>query len=125
MNNLGRPVSTIEDLRRQRANCLIKSEKAITKYTGQYNEMKRVLEHIVSNKIDTDEYDYIACRLSKLIKKMGPSTIFYSYYYENIDPKQNGSAKYFRFVCRDLLEQICELDRWRIDKRKLSLIMAN
>lgn len=116
---------TVEELIKKRTRCLISSEKAISKYPGQYFEINNLLKHIISEKIDISEYYGLACNLAKLLAKMGIGTIFYEYFHDNINPKQSGNIRYFRFVCRDLLDQIKDLNRWRINKRKMFLIKGS
>ncbi|MFO7557763.1 MAG: hypothetical protein R6X10_02945 [Desulfobacterales bacterium] len=113
---------TKEELEKRRLASLEQSEKAIIRFPDYYGEMKTLLNHVVTHKIDIDEYETIACTLAGLIEKMGTGTIFYHYFHENINPKKMGKAKYFRFFCRDLLDQVDELARWRHSKRKISRI---
>jgi hypothetical protein len=113
---------TKEELEKRRITALQQAEKAVIRCPDCYNEMKKILNHVVTKKIDIDEYESIACTLANLIEKMGKDTIFYHYFHENINPKKMGTAKYFRFFCRDLLDQVDELSKWRHSKRKISLI---
>jgi hypothetical protein len=113
---------TKEELEKKRFVSLQQSEKAIMRFPDCYFEMKKILTHVVTTKIDIDEYEAIACTLSGLIEKMGKDTIFYHYFHENINPKKMGTAKYFRFFCRDLLDQIDELAKWRHMERNISLV---
>ena len=122
MNNHKEITLTKEELERRRLVSLQQSAKAVIQFPECYAEMKRILDHVVTNKIDIDEYDAIACTLAGLIEKMGTDTIFYHYFHENINPKKMGKAKYFRFFCRDLLMQVDELARWRYAKRNISLV---
>jgi len=116
------PVPTKEELEKRRLNALQQAEKAVIRLPDCYNEMKKLLNHVVTKKIDIDEYESVACALANLIEKMGTDTVFYHYFHENINPKKLGTAKHFRFFCRDLLGQIDELSKWRHSKRKISLI---
>ncbi len=102
--------------------CILASDRAITKYPEQFRDIKQILNHIVSNLVDIDEYDKIALRLANLLEKMGKNTLFYYYFHQNIHPKKSGSAMYLRFVCKDLLNQIDELNEWRKNKRMLRCV---
>jgi len=122
MENDRKITLTKEELENRRLFSLRQSEKAVIKYPDSYGEMKKLLNHVVTKKIDIDEYETIACTLAGLIEKMGTDTIFYHYFHENINPKKMGKAKYFRFFCRDLLGQVDELTKWRHAERNISLI---
>jgi len=115
-------ILTKEELEKRRLNALQQAEKAIIRFPDCYHEMKKLLNHVVTQKIDIDEYESIACALANVIEKMGKDTIFYHYFHENINPKKMGTVKYFRFFCRDLLNQVDELAKWRHVKRNISLI---
>jgi len=122
MENDRESTLTKEELEKRRLASLQQSEKAIIRFPDCYDKMKTLLNHVVANKIDIDEYETIACTLAGLIEKMGTDTIFYHYFHENINPKKMGKAKYFRFFCRDLLDQVDELVKWRYAERNISLI---
>ncbi|OQY53598.1 MAG: hypothetical protein B6245_22650 [Desulfobacteraceae bacterium 4572_88] len=113
---------TREILEKRRLACLAISEKAVREHPREFHEIKRLLNYVLSNPIDIDRYFCTACTLAKLLDHMGKGTLFYHYYYENIHPNQFGRARYFRFMCRDLLEQINDLNQWRASRCKLVLI---
>ena len=112
------------DLKRQRHQCLIRSERAILDQPCCYAEIKRLLQHITAEPIDIDEYHPLAARLAALLEQMGPNTIFFLYYHENIDPACKGRARHLRAVGRDLMAQIDELNQWRGQQRKIKPVRA-
>jgi hypothetical protein len=81
-----------------------------------------MLGEVCENSIEIDAYFDTASRLSSLLKTMGSGTVFYNYFYENIDPCQSGNARFFRMLCRDLREQLRALNQWRKHRRHLRLI---
>ncbi len=118
------PAETIEDLKQKRHNALVRSEKAVAEHPEAYREIKILVGDVVSRTIDIGDYFSIANRLTRLLETLtrsGSGTIF-TYFFENIDPKQSGDVRYFRGMCLDLLEQLREFDAFRANKRKLSLI---
>lgn len=112
----------IEDLNKKRIECFIVTEQAILNNPETFQEIKRVLIRITYEPVDIDTYFGTACRLARLLKEMGPETIFTRYFHENIDPSLNGKAYFFRAECQSLLEQIDDLNNWRKSRRKLVLI---
>jgi hypothetical protein len=48
-------------------------------------------------------------------------TIFH-YFAENIHPGKSGDVRCFRLECRDLAEQIRDLDQWRAQQHRLKRI---
>jgi len=120
------PAQTIEDLKKKRLESLMLSEKAVVANPEAYREIKTLVNTVVFKTVDVGNYFTTTSRLAKLLEKMtrvGSGTIF-NYFFENIDPKQYGEARYFRAMCLDLLEQINELDKWRADKRRLIVLKA-
>jgi hypothetical protein len=115
------PQEALEKLHKRKIECFELSERSILKNPETFREIKRRLLRISIEPIDIDEYFCTAYRLAQLLKKMGPATIFTSYFDENIDPNLNGKAYFFRTECIKLLEQIEELNTWRKNKRKMAL----
>ncbi len=116
------PQEAFEALHKKRLECFEISEHAILKEPDTFREITRYLLQIANEPIDVDEYFCMACRLARLLKKIGPATIFTTYFHENIDPNLKSKAHFFRIECKKLLEQIEELNIWRKGKRKLALI---
>lgn len=114
--------STISDLEAYRLYCLKRSERAICKNPEYYREIKKLLTYVVSNPVDISEYDDLAGKIASLLENMGKDTIFYHYFHENINPGQYGAPKFLRFFCRDLLDQLTELNRWRRAFRNITCI---
>ncbi|MBU0994811.1 MAG: hypothetical protein KJ737_20150 [Proteobacteria bacterium] len=113
---------SIDQLYETRQRCLENTEVAIHERPDVYDEIKQILVRVIQKHVDIDDYYPIAARLTELIEKMGKDTLFYSYFYDNIHPEKSGTAKYFRFICKDLLLQIHELNDWRIKRRSLAVI---
>lgn len=98
------------------------SEKSIRQHPDTYQEIRRELDAVCEKIIDIEVYFDTACRISCLLETMGPGTVFYNYFYEQIDPRKSGDVRYFRSLCRDLREQINALNHWRKKQRKIRLI---
>jgi hypothetical protein len=112
----------LQELHKKRIECFTISEQAILRDPDTYRELKQRLLRISNDPIDIDEYFCTACRLAQLLKKMGPETIFTTYFHENIDPNLKGKAYFFRSECKNLLELIEDLNKWRKSKRELTLV---
>lgn len=113
---------TIDDLKEARDRFLQTTEAAIHEKPQAFAEMRRILVRVSTGPVDIDEYETLCVRLTKLIETMGPNTLFYPYFYDNIHPGKNGRVRYFRFMCKDLLLQINELNAYRTRKRRLSIL---
>jgi hypothetical protein len=112
----------LKELHKKRTECFSVSEKAILRDPDTYHEIKQRLLGVLNDPIDIDEYFCTACRLAQLLEKMGPETIFTTYFHENIDPNLKGKAYFFRSECKSLLELIDDLNKWRKGKRELMLV---
>jgi len=113
---------SIEDLKEKREYSLALSEQAILKKPACYQQIKKLLNHIISSDIDIDQYHKLADKLSRCLIQMGTNTIFHTYFYENINPLGPGSVFFFRSLCKDLLDQIDQLNHWRAQKRNICVI---
>ena len=113
---------SIENLKKKRESCLALSEQAILKNPACYQQIRELLNYIISSDIDIDEYHKLADKLSMCLINMGTGTIFHTYFYENINPLGPGNVFFFRSVCKDLLDQITQLNHWRAQKRNISVI---
>lgn len=114
---------TIASLEKYRVECLRKSEKAVNQNPEYYYEIKRLLTHVVSNPVDISEYEDLAKTIADLLEMMGRDTIFFHYFHENINPRKYGTPKFLRFFCRDLLDQLTELNKWRAKNRNIRSIL--
>ena len=114
--------STILELEEHRIDCFKRSEQAVTENPSYYRDIKKLLTYVVSNPVDISEYEDLAGEIASLLENMGKDTIFYHYFYENIHPGQYGVPKFLRFFCRDLLDQLSELNRWRRTFRNITCI---
>ena len=115
---------TIEDLKKQRMESLIISEKAISEHPNEYREIKKLVRSIISTTIDISDYYKTAVKLVRLLEKMletGNGSVFH-YYYKTIDPQQEGQARYFRGSCIDLFQQIKCVDELRITRRQIRVV---
>jgi hypothetical protein len=115
---------TIEELKKQRLESLMISEKAIGEHPNEYREIKKLLKSIISTTIDIGDYYKTAQKIVRLLEKMletGHGSIFH-YYYKTIDPHQEGQARYFRASCIDLFQQIKCVDELRITRRQIRVI---
>lgn len=112
---------TRRDLEKMRLECYKKSETAICSHPGQYGKIREIVNHVISNQVDINEYYCLAATLAEYLEKMGRGTIFH-YFSKNIDPNHSGHARYFRAECLDLAVQMNELNKWRVGKRKLTVV---
>jgi hypothetical protein len=122
MNDMLLP--TIEDLKKQRLESLMISEKAIAEHPNEYREIKILLRSIISTTVDIGDYYKTVLKLVRLLEKMletGHGSIFH-YYYKTIDPQQEGQARYFRANCLDFYQQIKCVDELRITRRQIRVI---
>jgi len=112
-------------------NCLLQTkwreyyaatETALTANYPAYREILGLFDRICTRPVEIDEYWDMAVRLGKLLEQMGPGTVFYNYFFEQINPYHQGTARHFRHLCLDLREQIQAFDRWRREKRRLRLV---
>ena len=117
-------LTTIDQLKKRRRQSLRISKKSIREHPAEYREIKRLVRHVISSTIDIGQYYQTAERLTGLLEKMmetGAGSIF-SYFYQNIDPKQRGRVRYFRAVCCDLNEQLKGLEQVRLDQQSIRLV---
>jgi hypothetical protein len=115
---------TIEELEKRRLESLLISEKTINEHPNEYREIKRIVKKIISTTIDIGDYYKTALKLVRLLEKMietGHGSIF-NYYYQTIDPQQEGQARYFRANCLDFYQQVKCMDELRISRRQIKLI---
>ena len=115
-------ILTIDDLKETRDRFLQTTAEAIHENPEAFAEMKKILVKVSTGPVDIDEYESLCGRLTKLMETMGQNTLFYPYFYDNIHPGKSGRVRYFRFMCKDLLLQINELNNFRIRKRRLSIL---
>ncbi len=106
----------------KREQSLVNTEKAIRKHPDDYLEIKSIVNQVITHPVDIDEYYTVAVNLATLLEKMGPDTIFDHYYLDNVDPRRVCQARYFRYICRDLNEQIDILNQWRKKQRKICVV---
>jgi hypothetical protein len=115
---------TLEELKQKRKEDLIGSQQAILQQGDTYREMKQLLQDINNGPLDVADYYRTAALLGTLLLKLcacGRHTIFH-YFAEQIHPGKAGDVRCFRLECRDLAEQIMDLDRWRAQQHRLKRI---
>ncbi|MBF0225776.1 MAG: hypothetical protein HQK76_10005 [Desulfobacterales bacterium] len=113
---------TVDELLKKRIESFFITEKAVLQYSKEYREIKCLLRRIVFEVVDISEYYPLSNELINLFDAMGEGTIFYNYFYKNIDPSQSGDARFLRAECRDLLNQIEEFDEWRLKNRNIRIL---
>ena len=101
---------------------MINTEKAILKHPDEYLKIKSIVNQVIKHPVDIDEYYTIAVRLATLLESMGRDTIFFPYFLNNVDPRNNCQARYFRYICMDLDDQIKNLNHWRRKRLKIRVI---
>ena len=117
-------ILSLEDLERIRMAAMEKSALAVLNKSDEYRAIRCMLCRITGGVLDVGDYLSVAIRLAELLTEMGPGTIFHEYFRENIDPRRNGRAEFFRAECADLLRRINELDNWRKERRHLRLVKS-
>jgi hypothetical protein len=111
---------TLEDLQIRRQYALACAERAVIEERAAYRELKALVLTINSSTLDISEYHATASRLGRLLEEIdrGAETIF-AHFRDQIDPRKSGKAVHFRFECRDLAEQIADLEKWRAENHGL------
>ncbi|MBI9076542.1 MAG: hypothetical protein JEZ02_14140 [Desulfatibacillum sp.] len=121
MDEGDKPITTAE-LQELRHGMLAATDRAITRNTALYCQIRRMLCSITHGDVEIGDYYILATRLARLLETMGPGTLFSEYYPENIHPEKRGKAQFFRAECQDLLFQLDALQEWRKKARPLKLI---
>ena len=106
----------------KREQSLVNTEKAICKHPDVYLEIKSIISQVINHPVDINEYYSTARRLAALLESMGRNTVFDPYFIDNVDPRRNCQARYFRYICQDLNEQIKILNHWRKERSQLRVI---
>ncbi len=114
---------TIEDLQIRRQQALACAGRAVVERQTTYRELKKLLRTVNAGPLDISEYHATASRLGRLLDALDPGdqTIF-AHFRDQIDPHRNGKAVHFRFECRDLAEQIADLEAWRAERHRLRCV---
>jgi hypothetical protein len=98
------------------------SEAMVRVKFSVYKEIMAILQKVCTQPVDIDEYWDMAVRLSEFLEQMGQGTVFYNYFFEQINPYHYGNVRYFRHLCLDLREQIAAFNEWRQTRRRLSVV---
>ena len=115
---------SLAELEKRWAQCLTVSEKAIAQRYRAFCDLKRQVEKINAGLLAVADYYPTAVelgtKLSALSAGYGP-TVFY-YYAHQIDPRKKGDIRCFRMECRQLFQQLEELDHRRMTRGPLKVI---
>jgi hypothetical protein len=124
MNNEIHSHPSLDDLVQRRAEGLTASERAIQKRYLIYMDLKRLVEKVNTDLLDVADYYSTAVLLGTLLCDIsrGYSNTVFHYFAEHIDPRKKGDVRCFRMECRQLNEQFEELERRRIDRRRIKII---
>ena len=114
---------TIEDLKIRRQHALARAGRAVVEGQTTYRELKKIVRTVNASPLDISEYHATASLLGRLLDALdrGGQTIF-AHFRDQIDPYRNGNAVHFRFECRDLAEQIADLEAWRAERHRLRCV---
>ncbi|MDA8138847.1 MAG: hypothetical protein M0036_09355 [Desulfobacteraceae bacterium] len=117
-------ILTFEELKQKQAEGMAASQKAAAQNHDLYRAIKQLVRQINAEPLDVADYYPVASRLGKLLNeiKSGFNDTIFHYFAEQIDPSQNGDVRCFRMECRQLAEQIEELDRFRVQRHRLTLV---
>lgn len=115
-------MKAVNQLFQKRIKSLKFSEEAIRRHPNEFKEIREILDRVTREPVDIDDYYPLAARLARLLETMGPGTVFHCYYLENIDPCKACQARYFRYICRDLQEQIAAFNHWRRNQQQIRLV---
>jgi hypothetical protein len=115
---------TIADLERRWEETLRATGEAVGRHPHTYREIKALVEKIVTQPLDINDYPVTAEKLAGLLKTMDDGTrknIFH-YYSDRISPASIGRLKLLRLECRDLSEQLLAFDTWRRETHRLRVL---
>ena len=116
--------SSLDDLEKKWAQCLLASEKAVGKRYRVYSDIKRLVRRVNMGLVDVADHYATAVELGTMLGKIssdcGPTVFFY--FAEQIDPRKKGDMRCFRMECRQLAKQLKELDRRRMGRGPLRVI---
>lgn len=118
------PSLTVEELQRRWTESLRASQKAIRHNHSAYCELRRLVHRINTEALDVAEYYLTAVRLGSILLELsaGCGNSLFRYYAEQIDPRRQGDVRCFRMECRQLSQQLVELDRRRTTRHHLRVI---
>ena len=115
-------MKTMEALSQKHRDSLSRTKAAILRRPRELAEIRGIINRVALETVDIDAYYPLAEKLARLLASFGRDTIFSQYFLENIDPDRGCQARYFRYICLDLLEQINQLMRWSDENRRLRLL---
>jgi uncharacterized protein YicC (UPF0701 family) len=117
-------ILTFEELQQKRAEGIMASVQAIHQKYDIYRELKRLVAQINSGPLDVMNYYPTAKRLGVMLREMtsGYNNTIFHYFADHIDPAAKGDVRCFRMECRQLAEQIKELDQRRTAKGRLKVV---
>jgi hypothetical protein len=114
----------IAELKKRRNKSLVASVEAIRKHPEPYAELQALLQSVLSAPLDVSDYYRVATRLAAILEILSGvrRDCLFPYFLGIIDPKQRGASRYFRTACRDLDEQLREIEQFRKDRACLRRI---
>ena len=114
----------METLIKKHSDCLQRTEKAIREQPDAYRRIKEMLADIQSRSVDVSEYYKTARKLTELVERLNriDGDTLFGYFQTNLDPSQLGDVRYFRYICKDLAQQIGILDDYRASRCRLRVI---
>jgi hypothetical protein len=115
---------TISDLERRWEETLRATDKTVRRHPHVYRELKKLVEEIVTQPLDINDYPFTAEKLAGLLRSMDDETrknIFH-FYFDRIFPASIGRLKLLRLECRDLSEQLEAFDKWRMETHRLRVL---
>ena len=115
---------TMADLERRWEETLRATGEAVSRHPNVYREIKELVEEIVTQPLDINDYPFISEKLAGLLRTMDDKTrknIFH-YYFDRISPASLNRLKLLRLECRDLSEQLKAFDTWRMETHRLRVL---
>lgn len=121
------PQATPDDLdilRKKHSATFARTLQAAANQPREYRALKSMLKDVLSRNVDVSEYYRTAAALADLLQRLNrnPGQTLFSYFSATIDPRQQGDVRYFRYSCRDLADQIRQIDQARADMSHLRRI---
>ncbi|MBR9982645.1 MAG: hypothetical protein KFF50_16560 [Desulfatitalea sp.] len=112
---------TLDELKRKREVELDGSLRAIRDHWDTYREIKKLIDRINGAPLDVGDYHHTATRLGSMLVAMssGIDCTIFNYFAHHIDPGKAGDVRCFRLECRDLAEQMRQLDQRRTGRQRL------
>jgi len=107
----------IEALRQRNRAALELSAAACARHPDTVRRVRVLAAEVACESVDIGVYHRIAAEIVQLLETLcgvGAGTVFV-YFRRGMDPDCEGHVRTFRPMCRDLLNVLAELERWRAD----------